>query len=269
MAKRNDAEEHDAEKVAEVAEEKVGFGIDIGGSGIKGAPVHLTTGELLTKKFRLPTPEESSPEAVGEVVAQVVQHFHLPAQAKIGITFPGIIKDGVAHSAANMDKRWVGTNVAEVTRRWTGHEALVANDADAAGYAEVAYGAAEGQRGTVLVITLGTGIGSGMFYNGWLVPNFELGHLDLDGHPNVETWAASSIKDDEGLSYSAWAERLQRYFAHLEFIFSPDLFVVGGGVSKDHKKFLPLLDLKTPIVPAKLRNKAGIVGAAALAAPSA
>src|SRR5699024_7243625 len=124
-------------------------------------------------------------------------------------------------------------------------------------------------RGTVLVITLGTGIGSGMFYNGWLVPNFELGHLDLDGHPNVETWAASSIKDDEGLSYSAWAERLQRYFAHLEFIFSPDLFVVGGGVSKDHKTSLPLLDLTAPVVPPNLRKKAAIVGAAALAAPSA
>lgn len=269
MGKHDHTEEHDAGKVAEVAQDDVGFGIDIGGSGIKGAPVHLRTGEFLTKRLRVPTPEESSPEAVGKVLAQVVEHFHLPPQAKIGITFPGIIKDGVAHSAANMDKRWVGTNVADVTRRWTGHEALVANDADAAGYAEVAYGAAEGKRGTVLVITLGTGIGSGMIYNGWLVPNFELGHLHLDGHANAEKWAASSIKDQEGLSYPEWAERLQRYFAHLEFIFSPDLFVIGGGVSKDHKKFLPLLDLHTPIVPAKLRNKAGIVGAAALAAANA
>src|SRR5699024_1027881 len=141
MAKRNDAEEHDAKRVAEVADEKVGFGIDIGGSGIKGAPVHLSTGELLTKRLRLPTPEESSPEAGGEVLALLVVHFHLPAQAKIWITMPGIITDGVAQAAANMDKRWVGTNVSDMTRRWAGHEALVDNDADAAGYAEVAYGA--------------------------------------------------------------------------------------------------------------------------------
>ena len=257
--------QHDAAKVAEVEDEKIGFGIDIGGSGIKGAPVHLATGELLTKKFRLPTPHESSPEAVGAVLKEVVDHFELPSVAHIGVTFPGIVKSGVAHSAANVDKRWIGTDVAEVTRRWTGHSAYVANDADAAGYAEVAYGAATGAKGTVLVITLGTGIGSAMIYDGVLVPNFELGHLELDGH-DAESRAASSIKEQEGLSYKAWAKRLQRYFSHVEFLFSPDLFVVGGGVSKNHEKFLPLLDLKTPIVPAKLRNKAGIVGAAALAA---
>ena len=255
----------DAAKVAEVEAEKIGFGIDIGGSGIKGAPVHLSTGELLTKRFRVKTPAESSPEAVGAVLKEVVDHFELPSIAHIGVTFPGIIKNGVSYSAANVDKRWINTDVAEVTRRWTGHSAYVANDADAAGYAEIAYGAAKGHKGTVLVITLGTGIGSAMIHDGVLVPNFELGHLEIDGH-DAETRAASSIKEREGLSYEEWAVRLQRYFSHVEFLFSPDLFVVGGGVSKDHEKFLPLLDLKTPIVPAKLRNKAGIVGAAALAA---
>lgn len=255
----------DAAKVAEVEAEQIGFGIDIGGSGIKGAPVHLGTGELLTKRFRLPTPAESSPEAVGAVLAEVVEHFELPSTAHIGVTFPGIVKNGVAHSAANVDKRWVDTDVAEVVQRWTEHTAYVANDADAAGYAEIAYGAAKGKKGTVLVLTLGTGIGSAMIHDGVLIPNFELGHLEIDGH-DAESRAASSIKDEEGLSYPEWAERLQRYFAHVEFLFSPDLFVVGGGVSKEHEKFLPLLDLKTPIVPAKLRNKAGIVGAAALAA---
>lgn len=258
----------DAAKVAEVEETQIGFGIDIGGSGIKGAPVHLGTGELLTKRFRCPTPEESSPEAVGAVLAEVVEHFELPGRAHIGVTFPGIVKNGVAHSAANVDKRWIDADVAEVTRRWTGHTAYVANDADAAGYAEIAYGAAKGKKGTVLVLTLGTGIGSAMIHDGVLIPNFELGHLELDGY-DAETRAASSVKDEEGLSYPEWAERLQRYFAHVEFLFSPDLFVVGGGVSKEHEQFLPLLDLKTPIVPAKLRNKAGIVGAAALAADNA
>ena len=262
------SQHEDAAKVAEVEAEQIGFGIDIGGSGIKGAPVHLGTGELLTKRFRMPTPEESSPEAVGAVLAQVVEHFELPAMAHIGVTFPGIVKNGVAHSAANVDKRWVDTDVVEVVQRWTGHTAYVANDADAAGYAEIAYGAAKGKKGTVLVLTLGTGIGSAMIYDGVLIPNFELGHLELDGH-DAETRAASSIKDEEGLSYPEWAQRLQRYFSHVEFLFSPDLFVVGGGVSKEHEKFLPLLDLKTPIVPAKLRNKAGIVGAAALAADNA
>ncbi|SEE00934.1 polyphosphate--glucose phosphotransferase [Ruania alba] len=258
----------DTQAVAETDPAQIGFGIDIGGSGIKGAPVHLNSGELITKKFRIPTPEESSPEAVGEVLAAVVEHFDLPADAHIGVTFPGVIKHGVAHTAANVDKRWIGTDVAEVTRRATGHRAHVVNDADAAGYAETVYGAAKVQQGSVLVLTLGTGIGSAMIHNGVLVPNFELGHLEIDGY-DAEKRAASSVKDKEELTYPEWAERLQRYFSHVEFLFSPDLFVVGGGVSKDHEEFLPLLDLTTPIVPAQLRNKAGIIGAAVLAAQNA
>ncbi|QOR69195.1 ROK family protein [Ruania alkalisoli] len=251
--------------LTETPDERIGFGIDIGGSGIKGAPVDLETGKLLAKKYRLPTPEESSPEAVADVLAAVAAHFDLPAGAHIGVTFPGVIKNGIAQTAANVDKRWIGTDVAEVTRTATGHSAFVVNDADAAGYAEAVYGAAAGQQGSVLVLTLGTGIGSALIHNGVLVPNFELGHLELDGY-DAEKRAASSVKDREGLTYPQWAERLQRYFSHVEFLFSPDLIVVGGGVSKDHEEFLPLLSLNTPIIPAKLRNKAGIVGAAALAA---
>ncbi|MBZ2195367.1 polyphosphate--glucose phosphotransferase [Occultella gossypii] len=252
--------------LADVHESDVGFGIDIGGSGIKAAPVHLRTGELLGKRFRLDTPEESSPEAVGEVLGKVVAHFgDLPDSTPVGLTFPGVILNDVTMTSANMDKRWIGTDVGEVARRFTGHDAHVVNDADAAGYAEARYGAGLGQDGTVLVMTLGTGIGSALIHDGVLVPNLELGHLELDGY-DAETRAASSVKEKEGLSYAKWAERLQRYFAHVEFLFSPDLFIVGGGVSKDHEKFLPLLELRAPIVPAKLRNTAGIVGAAALAA---
>ncbi|MBK5250260.1 MAG: ROK family protein [Actinomycetales bacterium] len=242
----------------------IGFGIDIGGSGIKGAPVHLRTGEVIGKRFRLPTPEKSTPQAVAEVLAAVVEHFNVPKTAHIGLTFPGIILHGVAASSANMDKGWIGTDIGQVVKEATGHRAYIVNDADAAGYAETRYGAAQGQDGVVIVITLGTGIGSGLINDGVLVPNVELGHLEIDGY-DAETRAASSIKEREGLSYEKWAVRLQRYFSHVEFLFSPDLFVVGGGISKDHEKFLPLLKLRAPIVPAKLRNTAGIVGAAALA----
>ncbi|TDE90053.1 ROK family protein [Occultella glacieicola] len=252
--------------LADVHPNDVGFGIDIGGSGIKAAPVHLRTGELLSKRFRLDTPVESSPEAVGEVLGKVVEHFEdLPKETPVGLTFPGVILHDVTITSANMDKRWIGTNVADIARKYTGRDAHVVNDADAAGYAEARYGAGLGQDGTVLVMTLGTGIGSALIHDGVLVPNFELGHLELDGY-DAETRAASSVKEREDLSYPEWAERLQRYFAHVEFLFSPDLFIVGGGVSKDHEKFLPLLNLRAPIVPAKLRNTAGIVGAAALAA---
>lgn len=247
---------------------KVAFGIDIGGSGIKGAPVDLATGEFTQERVRIPTPQPSTPEAVARVLGGFVGSFDLPADAPVGLTFPAIIKHGAAYSAANVDQSWIGTNIADVAREATGHEAVVVNDADAAGFAEVAYGAAKGVPGLVFVITLGTGIGSAMIHNGVLIPNAELGHLEIDGY-DAETRAASSAREREGLSYEEWAPRLQRYFSHLEFLFSPDLFVIGGGVSKKADKFLPLLDLQTPIIPALLRNDAGIAGAAALAAAEA
>lgn len=243
----------------------IAFGIDIGGSGIKGAPVDLKKGVFAQERVRIPTPQPSTPDAVAGVLAELVDSFALPADAPVGLTFPAIVKNGVAHSAANVDDAWIGTDIAAVARKATGRHAHVVNDADAAGYAEVQFGAAKNAKGLVFVITLGTGIGTAMIYNGRLIPNSELGHIELNGH-DAETQASSGAREREDLSYPEWAERLQAYFSQLEFLFSPDLFVVGGGVSKKANKFLPLLDLRTPIVPAELRNAAGIVGAAALAA---
>jgi polyphosphate glucokinase len=251
----------------EYAAGSVGFGIDIGGSGIKGAPVDVSEGELLTKRHRVPTPSASTPEAVADCLAEVLDHFDVPKHTHVGITFPGIISHGVVRSSANLDKSWIDTDLADLVRTRCGYESTIVNDADAAGYAEVRYGAARGKDGVVLVLTLGTGIGSALINDGLLVPNTELGHLEIDGH-DAETRAASSAKEREGLSYAKWAKRLQRYLEVVEFLFSPDLLVIGGGVSKDHEKFLPLLQTHAPIVPAELRNKAGIVGAAALADPS-
>ncbi|HLS16193.1 MAG TPA: ROK family protein [Beutenbergiaceae bacterium] len=245
----------------------IGFGIDIGGSGIKGAPVNLATGQFLAKRLRLPTPANSTPDAVGAVLAQIVAHFDLPAEAGIGVTFPGVVRHDVIGSSANMDKAWVGTDMAAVVRKHTGHTAHVVNDADAAGYAEGRYGAARGKPGVVMVLTLGTGIGSAIINDGVLVPNTELGHLILAGErQSAEVRASSAAKDREGLDYAQWAQRLQTYLEFVEFLFSPDLFVLGGGISRDYQQFLQLLDTRAPIVPADLRNKAGIIGAAALAA---
>ncbi|WP_426592309.1 polyphosphate--glucose phosphotransferase [Cellulomonas sp. McL0617] len=241
------------------------FGIDIGGSGIKGAPVSLHDGEFAADRIRIPTPNPSTPDAVARTVAEVVDSFDLDKHVPIGVTFPAVILHGVAQSAANVDKSWIGTNVEKAVQHTTGRPVLAVNDADAAGYAEALYGAAKGVDGVVLVVTLGTGIGSALIVDGHLVPNTELGHLEIDGH-DAESRAADSARDRDELSWEAWAERLQRYFTVVENLFWPDLIVVGGGVSKHDDKFLPLLDLRTTIVPAKLRNAAGIIGAAALAA---
>ncbi|NCT90094.1 ROK family protein [Cellulomonas sp. APG4] len=241
------------------------FGIDIGGSGIKGAPVDLLVGELSADRVRIPTPQPATPDAVAATVAELVDSFHLSPDLAIGVTFPAVIQHGVARSAANVDDSWIGTDVTQVVSKATGRTALAVNDADAAGYAEARYGAARGRDGVVLVVTLGTGIGSCLVVDGTLVPNTELGHLEIDGH-DAESRAADSAREREDLDWEQWAARLQRYFRVVEDLFWPDLIVVGGGVSKKHEKFLPLLDLRTPIVPAMLRNSAGIVGAAALAA---
>ncbi len=247
------------------AKGRYAFGVDIGGSGIKGAPVDLRTGELAGDRLRIPTPQPATPQAVAAVVAEVVEHFHLRKKVPVGVTFPAVVRHGVAQSAANVDDAWIGTNIESLLHRTTGRRVLAVNDADAAGYAEVEYGAARDVPGIVLVVTLGTGIGSAIVNNGRLLPNTELGHLEIDGF-DAESRAADSAREREDLDFPAWAKRLQRYFTELEKLFSPDLFVVGGGISKKHDEFLPLLDLRTPIVPAALRNAAGIVGAARLAA---
>ena len=241
------------------------FGIDIGGSGIKGAPVDLATGEFAGERVRIPTPQPATPDAVARTVAEVVDSFDLDKALPIGVTFPAVIRHGVAQSAANVDDSWIGTDVEATIGAATGRRVLAVNDADAAGYAEVAYGAAKDVPGLVLVVTLGTGIGSALVIDGTLVPNTELGHLEIDGH-DAESRASDAARDREDLSFEKWAKRLQRYFRVVEDLFWPDLIVVGGGVSKKHDQFLPLLDLRTPIVPAALRNAAGIVGAARLAA---
>ena len=242
-----------------------GFGIDIGGSGIKGCPVDLDAGTFAAERRRTPTPSPSTPPAVAAVVAEIVDGFgEAGAGVPVGVTFPAVIQHGVARTAANVDKSWIDTDVAALLRAQLGRPVRVVNDADAAGYAETRFGAAKGVEGTVFMATLGTGIGSALIVDGVLVPNTELGHLEVDGK-DAETRAADSVRDAEGLTWEHWAKRLTRYFRTVERLFWPDLIVVGGGVSKKADKFLPLLELRTPIVPSTLRNDGGIIGAALLA----
>ena len=242
-----------------------GFGIDIGGSGIKGAPVDLVAGEFADERLRIPTPQPSTPAAVADVVADIVSEFGAASgDLPVGVTFPAVIQHGVARTAANVDSSWIGTDVDALFTERLKRPVHVVNDADAAGVAEARFGAARGTHGTVIVATLGTGIGSALLIDGHLVPNTELGHLEIDGY-DAESRAADSVRDREDLSWEKWAVRLQRYFGVIEDLFWPDLIVVGGGVSKHHEKFLPLLHLRAPIVPAQLRNDAGIIGAASLA----
>ncbi|WP_298803123.1 polyphosphate--glucose phosphotransferase [uncultured Pseudokineococcus sp.] len=237
-------------------------GIDIGGSGIKGAPVDLVSGAFAADRVREPTPQPSTPDAVADVVAALAGRW---PDGPLGVTFPAVVKDGVTMTAANVDKAWIGTDAAGLLRERTGRPVHVVNDADAAGVAEARYGAAKDVRGVVVVATLGTGIGTALLHDGVLVPNTELGHLEVDGH-DAETRASDAARDREDLSWKDWAKRLQRYFSALEALLQPDLLVIGGGVSKKSEKFLPHLDLRVPVVPAQLLNTAGIVGAAALAA---
>lgn len=245
---------------------RLALGIDIGGTGIKGAPVDLATGELAGDRQRVLTPQPATPEAVAEVVARIAEDAAaVSGECPVGITVPAVVQHGVARTAANIDPSWVDADVDALFTKRLGRPVHVVNDADAAGVAEGRYGAAKDVPGLVVMTTLGTGIGSAFLLDGTLVPNTELGHLELDGGV-AEHRAAQSAREREGLSYEQWAERLQRFYAHVERLFWPDLFVVGGGVSKKADKFLPLLDLRTPIVAAELRNSAGIVGAAWLAA---
>jgi polyphosphate glucokinase len=242
------------------------LGIDIGGSGIKGAPVDLATGELTTKRMRIPTPAKSTPKNVAEVVGQIVANFaEAIGDGPIGVTIPAVVTHGRTRSAANIDKSWIDCEAEKLFEDRLGRNIMLVNDADAAGVAEIHYGAAKDHPGLVLLTTLGTGIGSAILYRGVLVPNSELGHIEVDGH-DAESRAASSIKDKEGLSFSEWAKRLQRYYERVEAILWPDLIVIGGGVSKESEKFIPKLKLNAELVPAKLLNTAGIVGAAWLAA---
>ena len=245
------------------------LGIDIGGSGIKGAPVDLDAGDFAEKRLKILTPHPATPDAVAEVVDQIVDHFaEQTGGSPIGVTVPAVVIRGTVLSAANIDPAWVNTDAEALIQEHTGRSATVLNDADAAGLAELHYGAAKGVDGVVILTTLGTGIGTALISGGKLVPNTELGHLEIDGY-DAERRAASSVKENEGLSWEEYVERLQVYYDTIEKLFSPDLIVVGGGVSKDADHFLPKLKLRATIVPAQLRNKAGIIGAARLAVDQA
>jgi polyphosphate glucokinase len=240
------------------------LGVDIGGSGIKGAPVDIEKGVLLAVRYRIPTPQPATPDVVGDVVANVVEHFCW--NGPIGCTFPAVVKEGVAYSAANVDKSWIGFDGRRMLEDKTGCPVLLLNDADAAGVAEMQFGAGQGRMGVVLVLTLGTGIGSAVFVDGTLMPNTEFGHLQMlagvDGSVEAEHYASDRIRKEEKLGWKAWAARVNEYLGLLERLFSPDFFILGGGVSKKHHKFLPLLDTSAEILPARLLNEAGIVGAA-------
>jgi polyphosphate glucokinase len=240
------------------------IGIDIGGTGIKGSPVDTSDGRLTAERIRLLTPSPATPDAVAAVVADLVGQ--IGGAGPIGCTLPSVIRGGVVETAANIDPAWIGTDAVSLFTKATGRPVAVVNDADAAGIAEVQFGAGKGVAGVVLMVTLGTGIGSALFVDGTLVPNTELGHLPLH-EGDAEEWAAESVRENDDLSWKKWAKRLQKYFELVERLFWPQLIIIGGGVSKKSGKFLPHIELNTPIVPAEMHNDAGIVGAA-LAAPT-
>lgn len=244
---------------------KISIGIDIGGTGIKGALVDVKKGELVGERLRVETPAGGKPDDIAEVVKSLISSLDPKAEADtVGICFPAVVQHGVTLSAANVSKEWIGLDADALFTRVVGREVHLINDADAAGVAEMKFGVGRKERGVALMTTLGTGIGSALFIGGELVPNTELGHIEIDGF-DYETKAAFSAKEREELDWEQWAERLQRYYSKLEALFTPDLFIVGGGVSKEHELFLPLLKLKTKIVPATLKNNAGIIGAARVA----
>jgi polyphosphate glucokinase len=255
------------------------IGIDVGGTGIKGAAVDVLTGERLTTRFRVATPPGGMPadiaNAVAAMSAQISEELsHTPSQAPhrpasapvIGVALPGATREGYLHTAANIDQSWIGTDAQSLLSNAVGLPCIILNDADAAGVAEATLGAAQGLSGTVMVVTFGTGIGTACMSNGVLVPNFELGHLQLDGHLDAEVWASPKAIAREGLSLSEWAHRAGRYLQHVEMLLHPSHFVLGGSISKDAARFLPLPGVNTPTVAAQLRNDAGIVGAACFAA---
>ena len=239
-------------------------GIDIGGTGIKGALVSTKSGELRSERIKLGTPEGGEPEAIAEVVREIAAAVDDKPERSLGICFPAVVKHGITQSAANVSDRWIGLDADELFSNTLNRHVHVINDADAAGVAEVKFGAGRKRSGLTVMTTLGTGIGSALFYNGVLIPNAELGHLEIEG-VDYETRASFAAMERDQLSFEEWAERLQLYYSTLEKLLTPDLFIVGGGVSKSHEQFLPLLKLKTEIVPAALENSAGIIGAAALA----
>lgn len=237
------------------------LGIDIGGSGIKGALVDTEAGELVTERERIKTPKPAKPEPVIESIGKIVRHFQY--DGPLGVGFPGVVVDGYTHTAANVDNSWINYPAAQMIGEATGCPVAMRNDADVAGVAEMHFGAGRNVRGVAMVFTLGTGIGCAMFVDGRIVPNLELGHLYLPGHKvDAENYTSDRVRKKEDLSWKEWGARLNEYFNHIEFLFSPQVIIIGGGVSKKHKKFLDYINVRARLVPAELRNEAGIVGAA-------
>ncbi|MEY4293960.1 MAG: hypothetical protein RIR29_610 [Actinomycetota bacterium] len=244
---------------------KIAIGIDIGGTGIKGALVDVKNGEMIGDRVRVETPEGGSTDDIIATVKALIKKLPAaPADTPIGICFPAVVQHGVTKSAANISKKWIGFDADKAFTKALNREVHLVNDADAAGLAELRFGAGRAERGLVIMTTLGTGIGTALFFDQKLIPNAELGHIEIDG-VDYESMAAFSAKEREDLSWKQWAERLQKYYSTLQRLFSPDMIIVGGGVSKQHEEFLPLLDIDCEIVPAEMRNNAGILGAARLA----
>lgn len=235
------------------------FGIDVGGTGIKGGIVDLKTGELVGERYRLDTPQPATPESVAKTCGEVAANFDY--SGPVGLTFPGVIRKGTVMTAANVDPSWIGTSLVKTAAPHLPGEVIVLNDADAAGLAEVRFGAGAGRSGLVIMVTLGTGIGTALIHDGVLIPNAELGHIEIDGH-DAEHRAAASARERKDLSWEDWAKRVTKYLQTLENLLWPQLFILGGGVSKKPEKWMPLLEARTPLVVAEMRNNAGIVGAA-------
>ncbi|WP_029137348.1 polyphosphate--glucose phosphotransferase [Nakamurella lactea] len=235
------------------------FGIDVGGTGIKGGIVDLSTGELIGERYRLDTPQPSTPESVAKTCGAVAENFDYAGP--VGLTFPGVIQKGTVMTAANVDHSWIGTSLVTTADPHLPGPVTVLNDADAAGLAEVRYGAGAGQSGLVMMVTLGTGIGTALIHDGVLIPNAELGHIEIDGH-DAERRAAASVKERKDLSWEDWAKRVTKYLQTIENLLWPQLIILGGGVSKKPDKWVPLLETRTRLVVAEMRNNAGIVGAA-------
>lgn len=236
------------------------LGIDIGGSGIKGTLVDIKKGEFAVERHRIATPQPSTPTAVAKTVAEIATHFKY--KGPIGCTFPAVILHGVAMSAANVDKSWIGTDAETLFAEATGCPVHVLNDADAAGVAEMTHGVGRDRQGVVIMLTLGTGIGSAIFIDGILVPNTEFGHVEMNNGQEAEHYAASSVRESEDLSWKKWGKRLNKYLNYMEVLFTPDLFILGGGVSKKSEKFMEYIDVRAEVLPAELLNDAGIIGAA-------
>ncbi|MEN1783647.1 MAG: ROK family protein [Bacteroidota bacterium] len=237
------------------------LGIDIGGTGMKGALVDAKTGQMLTDRFRIPTPASRKPEAMAEVIKDIVQHFNY--KGPVGCGFPSIIKNGICKSPGNLDESWVGVNIDSLFTKATGNEFTVLNDADAAGYASMNYGVGKGKKGLVMMITVGTGLGSGAFFNGQLIPNFELGQIPYKDYKKIEQYASSSARERDELSLEKWGKRFKKFLKYVELITAPDLIIIGGGISKKWDQYQHIItDIETEVVKAELMNHAGIIGAA-------